>query len=110
MVGTAVTDDTACTSRSVSRREGAAVLSRRRKPRPPKKRDSSLRYFRQREKSLRLRRTIDHHYQPNPRAQRGDRDPTYAEAMLDLVVHNAHRIDLAGSQPAANRCNKASKD
>jgi DNA replication protein DnaC len=23
-------------------------------------------------------------------------DPTYADAMLDRLVHNAHRIDLAG--------------
>jgi len=29
----------------------------------------------------------------------GDRvnaDPTYADAILDRLVHNAHRIDLAG--------------
>ncbi|WP_198030360.1 ATP-binding protein, partial [Bradyrhizobium sp. Tv2a-2] len=35
-------------------------------------------------------------------------DPTYADAVLDRLVHNAHRLDLAGeslrrTQPAARR-------
>ena len=29
-------------------------------------------------------------------------DPTYADAVLDRLVHNAHRIDLKGGEHAAN--------
>jgi hypothetical protein len=29
-------------------------------------------------------------------------DPTYADAVLDRLVHNAHRIDLKRGKPAAN--------
>lgn len=37
-------------------------------------------------------------------------DPTYADAILDRIVHNAHRIDLAGHSLRRSRANKAAKD
>ena len=37
-------------------------------------------------------------------------DPTYADAILDRVVHNAHRLDLSGNSMRRPRPNKASKD
>jgi len=30
-------------------------------------------------------------------------DPTYADAILDRLVHNAHRIDLTGDSPRRRR-------
>jgi DNA replication protein DnaC len=35
-------------------------------------------------------------------------DPTYADAILDRLVHNAHRIDLAGD--SLRRTRPKSKD
>jgi DNA replication protein DnaC len=37
-------------------------------------------------------------------------DPTYADAILDRLVHNAHRINLAGHSLRRARSNKASKE
>ena len=37
-------------------------------------------------------------------------DPTYADAILDRIVHNAHRIDLAGHSLRRSRAGKASKE
>jgi DNA replication protein DnaC len=37
-------------------------------------------------------------------------DPTYADAILDRIVHNAHRINLSGHSLRRSRANKASKD
>src|SRR6184192_823349 len=37
-------------------------------------------------------------------------DPTYADAILDRIVHNAHRINLTGHSLRRARANKASKD
>jgi DNA replication protein DnaC len=37
-------------------------------------------------------------------------DPTYADAILDRIVHNAHRIDLAGHSLRRSRASKASKE
>jgi DNA replication protein DnaC len=37
-------------------------------------------------------------------------DPTYADAILDRIVHNAHRISLTGHSLRRSRPNKASKD
>jgi DNA replication protein DnaC len=37
-------------------------------------------------------------------------DPTYADAILDRIVHNAHRINLAGDSLRRSRNHKASKD
>ena len=37
-------------------------------------------------------------------------DPTYADAILDRLVHNAHRINLAGNSLRRSRTDKASKD
>jgi DNA replication protein DnaC len=37
-------------------------------------------------------------------------DPTYADAILDRIVHNAHRINLTGHSLRRSRSNKASKD
>jgi DNA replication protein DnaC len=36
-------------------------------------------------------------------------DPTYADAILDRIVHNAHRIDLAGHSLRRSRAVKAAK-
>jgi DNA replication protein DnaC len=36
-------------------------------------------------------------------------DPTYADAILDRIVHNAHRIDLTGHSLRRSRAGKASK-
>jgi DNA replication protein DnaC len=36
-------------------------------------------------------------------------DPTYADAILDRLVHNAHRIDLAG-ESLRRRSRSTSKD
>jgi len=37
-------------------------------------------------------------------------DPTYADAILDRIVHNAHRINLAGHSLRRSRATKPSKD
>src|SRR5215813_13038738 len=37
-------------------------------------------------------------------------DPTYADAILDRLVHNAHRIDLAGESLRRRRSRSTSKD
>src|SRR6058998_2788608 len=37
-------------------------------------------------------------------------DPTYADAILDRLVHNAHRIDLAGDSLRRTRPKSADKD
>jgi DNA replication protein DnaC len=37
-------------------------------------------------------------------------DPTYADAILDRIVHNAHRINLTGHSLRRSRANKAPKD
>src|SRR5437016_1738451 len=37
-------------------------------------------------------------------------DPTYADAILDRIVHNAHRINLTGHSLRRPRSNKPSKD
>jgi len=37
-------------------------------------------------------------------------DPTYADAILDRLVHNAHRIDLAGDSIRKTRSRAAKKD
>ena len=37
-------------------------------------------------------------------------DPTYADAILDRLVHNAHRINLTGHSLRRSRATKASKD
>ena len=37
-------------------------------------------------------------------------DPTYADAILDRLVHNAHRIDLAGDSLRRARPQPAAKD
>ena len=37
-------------------------------------------------------------------------DPTYADAILDRLVHNAHRLDLAGGSLRRTRARAAAKD
>src|SRR5215831_9463031 len=37
-------------------------------------------------------------------------DPTYADAILDRIVHNAHRINLSGHSLRRSRASKASKE
>ena len=37
-------------------------------------------------------------------------EPTFADAILDRIVHNAHRINLTGHSLRRSRANKASKD
>jgi DNA replication protein DnaC len=37
-------------------------------------------------------------------------DPTYADAILDRLVHNAHRINLTGHSLRRSRANEAAKD
>jgi DNA replication protein DnaC len=37
-------------------------------------------------------------------------DPTYADAILDRLVHNAHRLDLAGDSLRRTRPRAAAKD
>jgi hypothetical protein len=37
-------------------------------------------------------------------------DPTYADAVLDRLVHNAHRIDLAGDSLRRRRPRSTPKD
>ena len=37
-------------------------------------------------------------------------DPTYADAILDRIVHNAHRINLTGHSLRRSRANKTSKE
>jgi DNA replication protein DnaC len=37
-------------------------------------------------------------------------EPTYADAILDRIVHNAHRINLAGHSLRRSRTNKPAKD
>jgi DNA replication protein DnaC len=55
---------------------------------------------------------IDHHHQPNPRRQMAAPigDPTYADAILDRIVHNAHRINLTGHSLRRSRASKTSKE
>jgi DNA replication protein DnaC len=36
-------------------------------------------------------------------------DPTYADAILDRLIHNAHRIDLTGESLRRNRERKSGK-
>jgi DNA replication protein DnaC len=37
-------------------------------------------------------------------------DPTYADAILDRIVHNSHRINLTGHSLRRSRAAKACKD
>jgi DNA replication protein DnaC len=37
-------------------------------------------------------------------------DPTYADAILDRIVHNAHRISLTGHSLRRSRASKASRE
>jgi DNA replication protein DnaC len=37
-------------------------------------------------------------------------NPTYADAILDRLVHNAHRIDLTGDSLRRTRPKSAAKD
>ena len=37
-------------------------------------------------------------------------DPTYADAILDRLIHNAHRIDLVGDSLRRTRLRPAAKD
>jgi DNA replication protein DnaC len=37
-------------------------------------------------------------------------DPTYADAILDRIVHNAHRINLTGHSLRRSRAAKPSKE
>jgi DNA replication protein DnaC len=37
-------------------------------------------------------------------------DPTYADAILDRLVHNAHRIDLAGDSLRRRRSRSIPED
>ena len=37
-------------------------------------------------------------------------DPTYADAILDRIVHNAHRINLTGHSLRRSRASKATKE
>jgi DNA replication protein DnaC len=37
-------------------------------------------------------------------------DPTYADAILDRIVHNAHRINLSGHSLRRSRASMPSKD
>ena len=37
-------------------------------------------------------------------------DPTYADAILDRIVHNAHRINLTGHSLRRSRASKTSKE
>jgi DNA replication protein DnaC len=37
-------------------------------------------------------------------------DPTYADAILDRIVHNAHRINLTGHSLRRSRATRTSKD
>jgi len=37
-------------------------------------------------------------------------NPTYADAILDRIVHNAHRINLTGHSLRRSRASKAAKD
>jgi len=37
-------------------------------------------------------------------------DPTYADAILDRLVHNTHRIDLAGESLRRRRAKLIPKD
>jgi DNA replication protein DnaC len=37
-------------------------------------------------------------------------DPTYADAILDRLIHNAHRIDLAGESVRRPRARPMPKD
>jgi DNA replication protein DnaC len=54
-----------------------------------------------------LRPTLHHRHQPAPvdRLARLIGDPTYADAILDRLVHNAHRLDLTGE--SLRRCHPA---
>ncbi|MEI9985760.1 MAG: ATP-binding protein [Aliidongia sp.] len=63
-------------------------------------------------KSLRtLRPPLDHHHQPV--ARRGWHavigDPTYADAILDRLVHNAHRLNLFGDSLRRTRSKPAER-
>jgi DNA replication protein DnaC len=61
---------------------------------------------------LEERPPINNHHQPNPvdkwHALIGD--PTYADAILDRIIHNAYRINLTGHSLRRERSNKAAKD
>jgi DNA replication protein DnaC len=37
-------------------------------------------------------------------------DPTYADAILDRIVHNAHRINLTGHSLRRSHASKAARD
>jgi DNA replication protein DnaC len=37
-------------------------------------------------------------------------DPTYADSILDRLVHNAHRINLAGESLRRRRARSTAKD
>ena len=37
-------------------------------------------------------------------------DPTYADAILDCIVHNTHRMNLPGHSLRRSRATKPSKD
>jgi DNA replication protein DnaC len=37
-------------------------------------------------------------------------DPTYADAILDRLVHNAHRIELEGESMRRTRAKQSRKD
>jgi DNA replication protein DnaC len=37
-------------------------------------------------------------------------DPTYADAILDRIVHNAHSINLTGNSLRRSRASKTSKE
>jgi DNA replication protein DnaC len=37
-------------------------------------------------------------------------DPTYADAILDRIVHNAQRINLTGHSLRRSRANKTTKE
>ena len=37
-------------------------------------------------------------------------DPTYADAILDRLVHNAHRIELSGESLRKTKARAAKKD
>ena len=37
-------------------------------------------------------------------------DPTYADAILDCIVHNTHRMNLTGHSLRRSRATKPSKD
>jgi hypothetical protein len=56
-----------------------------------------------------LRPPLDHRHQPAPVADWHAviGDPTYADAILDRLVHNAHRLDLSGDSLRRTRSKPA---